>query len=224
MKNEMFLEILERSQHIGDALTTMLYAVEAMKNIDNGEQQLREIGWNIESQIGTLQEYQAETQRILEQLKSEQRERAEPAENQGKMFSRAAARELFKNNAALLSDYDAIPFYRVIEILGKDAGIFIEKAMPDKGLTWGRDYGGYGLGDWTNEFVYESGFLKIVTECNNRIAAKAHRESEGGHIWDQLWEERCRKIDELDAEYDRKKEERRKKRAAAKEAKEKEEN
>lgn len=214
MKNEMFLEILERSQHIGDALTTMLYAVEAMKNVDNGEKELREIGWNIESQIGFLQEYQAETQRILEQLKSEQRERAEPAEIQGKMLTREEAKDLFKKNAMMINkNDDVVPFYRAIEIFGEEAAVFLADNLLHSTcyIEYGSDAGGCGK---DLHYLYESGFLQVALNHNILLQEKVYAKSESGRLWRKLWKEEIKRREEKEKEEKRKAAERKAKREA----------
>lgn len=68
--NKTVLEtVVERSQNLETSLKTLAYAMEAMKNIDNGEEELREIGWDVENQIDILQGYQTKTLQIMEQLK-----------------------------------------------------------------------------------------------------------------------------------------------------------
>ena len=69
-------------------------------------------------------------------------------------------------------------------------------------------------------YLYKDGFLKLVTEHNYLCVIKAHKESEGGHIFDRYWEERSRRIEEREAEENRKREEHKAKRAAAKAARE----
>lgn len=69
MKKTVLETVVERSQHLEASLKTLAYAMEAMKNIDNGEKELREIGWDVENQIEILQGYQAKTLQIMEQLK-----------------------------------------------------------------------------------------------------------------------------------------------------------
>ncbi len=219
--NKTVLEtVVERSQNLEASLKTLAYAMEAMKNIDNGEKELREIGWDVENQIEILQEYQKETIRLLEQPESDDVEGAERAEIKGKMLTKADAEALFERNAVLL-DYtcNAIPFYRVIEIFGEEAAVFLEKNMEYQGyIANAKDYGSYSDAI-TGNFLYKCGFLKVVVHHNNYLSQKAHKESESGHVWEQCWEARCRRLDEEDAEEERKKAERKAKRAAAKAAK-----
>lgn len=136
-----------------------------------------------------------------------------------KVMNKAEATELFEKEAVLLTNCDAIPFYRAAELFGEEAGVFFDRYIGSEYLTLGRDYS--GLGACTSErpfveYLYKPGFLKLVTEHNYWIILKAHEESEGGRIIDKYKEERRRRIDEQDAENERKRAERKAKRAAAK--------
>lgn len=220
MKKTVLETVVERSKNFEASLKTLAYSMEAMNDIDNGEKELREIGWNIASQIECLQEYHAKTLQLMEQLKSNQGEAEEQTEIKGKMLTKAEAEELFDRNAVLL-DYtcNAVPFYKVIEIFGEEAAAFLEGNMKHNGyISFGRDYSGYGTGVNTDDYLYKCGFLKVVTDHNNRIAIKVHEQSEGGHIWDRYWEERSRRMDEAEAEEARKRAERKAKRDARKAA------
>ncbi len=140
-----------------------------------------------------------------------------------KVLNKAEAEALFEKEAILSIDCDVVPFYRAAELFGEEAAEFIYRNMGYDYFSLGRDYS--GLGACTNErpfveYFYKRGFLKLVTEHNYWIIVKAHRESEGGHIIDKYKEERSRRIDELDAENERKRAERKAKRAAAKAARE----
>lgn len=221
------LEVVERSQHLAAALKTLGYSMLAMKDIDNGEKELREIGWNIEEEIGRLQEYHEKTLYLIEQLNNSQKgaeKQAEIQEIQGKMITRAEASALYEQNAVLLNSFsDAIPFYRVIEIFGEEAAAFIETNMKHNGYLE-KDYGGYGIdGESRDNYIFQSGFFKVVAHHNNLIAVENHKKSEGGRIWDKYWRVRCDKLDAADKEADEKekarKREERKKRAEAKKAK-----
>ena len=140
------------------------------------------------------------------------------------MLNKAAAIELFEKEAVLFGLSDAVPFYRAIELFGEEAARFFDANIRFEGyLEGGMDWNSWGA--CTDErpmrdYLYKAGFLKLVTEHNYLCAIKAHNESEGGHIFDRYWKERLRKLEELEAEEERKRAERKAKRAAAKAARE----
>ena len=140
------------------------------------------------------------------------------------MLNKAAAEELFEKEAILFGLSDAVPFYRAIELFGEEAARFFDENIKFDGyLHGGEDWN--AMGACSDErplthYLYKTGFLKLVTEHNYLCVIKAHNESEGGHILDRYWEERIRKLDEADAEEERKRAERKAKRAAAKAARE----
>lgn len=139
-----------------------------------------------------------------------------------KTLNKAEATELFEKEAVLFGTSDAVPFYRAIELFGESAAVFFDRTIKAEGyLECGKDWNAWGActddRPITN-YLYKAGFLKLVTEHNYLCVIKAHAESEGGRIFDRYWEERCRRIDELDAEEERKRAERKAKRAAAKAA------
>lgn len=140
------------------------------------------------------------------------------------VLNKAAAVELFESEAILLGQSDVVPFYRAIELFGEEAAMFFDRTIKFEGyLDGGADWNAWGActddRPMTN-YLYKAGFLKLVTEHNYLRVIKAHKESEGGRIFDRYWEERCRRLDEQEAEEERKRAERRAKRAAAKAARE----
>lgn len=139
------------------------------------------------------------------------------------VLNKAAAVELFEKEAILFGTSDVVPFYRAVELFGEEAAIFIEENMGDGYLKFGDDFSGWGACSDERPFtsyLYKAGFLKLVTEHNYLRVVKAHKESEAGKIIDRYEEERVRRIEEADAEEERKRAERKAKRAAAKAAKE----
>ena len=141
-----------------------------------------------------------------------------------KTLSKAEAVELFEKEAVLFGTSDAIPFYRAIELFGEAAAAFFDENIKWEGyLKGGEDWN--GMGACSDErpvtnYLYKAGFLKLVTEHNYLYVIKAHKESEGGHIFDRYWGERVRRLEEREAEEERKRAERKAKRAAAKAARE----
>lgn len=131
-----------------------------------------------------------------------------------KMLNKAEANKLFENEAILFGETNGVPYYRVVELFGEMAAVFIEKNQKYNGyLKPGTDYNSWG--DCTISCLYRSGFMKIVTEHNITLAKQRHFNSQGGQLIDKYFEERYRRMEEQD-EADRKKaEERKAKRAAA---------
>lgn len=141
-----------------------------------------------------------------------------------KVLNKAEATELFEKEAFLFGTNDVVPFYRAIELFGEGAAAFFDENIKWDGcLKGGEDWNAWGActdkRPITN-YLYKAGFLKLVTEHNYQLVIKAHRESEGGRIFDKYWEERDRRIEEAEAEEERKRAERKAKRAAAKAARE----
>ena len=141
-----------------------------------------------------------------------------------KVLNIAEATELFEKEAILFDTSDVVPFYRAIELFGEAAAAFFDRTIKFEGyLDGGADWNAWGSctddRPMTN-YLYKAGFMKLVTEHNYLCVIKAHAESEGGRIFDRYWEERSRRIDEMDAEEERKRAERKAKRAAAKAARE----
>lgn len=138
-------------------------------------------------------------------------------------LSRQAAEALFDNEAILFGDTNGIPEYRIVEIFGEWAGVFIEKHIHHNGyLEGGRDYNSWG--DCGAErpmlhHLYRNGFYKIVSEHNYRLTLQAHRSSEAGKVVDALWQARRERTEAAEREEERKREERKAKRAAARNAK-----
>lgn len=187
------LEVLERSQNLEASLKTLAYSMEAMNDIDNGEKELREIGWNIASQIECLYEYHAKTLQLMEQLKSNQGEAEEQTEIKGKMLTKAETVALFKKNAILLNpNQDVISFSKVIDIFGKEAAILLADSIlndPDY-IEMGVDMGGCGI---NVDYLYESGFLKVAANHNTILQEKNDKKSESGRFWVRYMNEREKK-------------------------------
>lgn len=109
-----------------------------------------------------------------------------------KMLNSTEANELFENKAILLCGQNAIPYYRVVELFGETAAIFIESNQKYNGyLTGGLDYNSCGA--CTEErpllsYLLKPGFLKVVSEHNYFIALQKHKESNGGQLIDKYFE------------------------------------
>ena len=134
-----------------------------------------------------------------------------------KTLNKAEATQLFENEAILIGNDNAIPFYRAVELLGEWVAEFIDKCMEERSyFDFGRDYNGHGLsaGRPYIEYFYKPGFMKLVCEYNYLHIVKAHEERESGQLIDRYTAERNRRFAEYEAEEERK-------RAAAKAARKK---
>ncbi len=137
------------------------------------------------------------------------------------VLNKAEAIKIFEEEAILIGRMDVVPFYRAVELFGEEAAEFLVRCVGLKGyMESGIDWNGMGeCGDERpfTQYLFQSGFLKLVTEHNYLHVVKSHRKSEGGHILDRYSEERSCKIAEQEAEEERKRAERKAKRAAARE-------
>ena len=136
-------------------------------------------------------------------------------------LSRAAAEQIFNQEAICFGDRDAIPLYRMVELFGEAAGYYIERNMGyEKYLVGGRDYNARGSGSAESpiiDYFYKEGFIKVVTNHNYLYS---HAESGAGKFWDELMKQRNKRIDREDADAaakdEAKRQERKTKREAAK--------
>ena len=138
-------------------------------------------------------------------------------------LNRQAAEDLFEDEAILFGEINGVPEFRIVEIFGEWAGVFVEQNLSFGGyLEGGRDWNGWG--DCGQErpmlhYLYRRGFLKIVSEHNYRLTLQAHRSSEAGKVVDHLWQLRREAQEAADREEERKRAERKAKRDAARRAK-----
>lgn len=136
-----------------------------------------------------------------------------------KPLSKAEASAIFAENAVFLGGSDAIEIHRIVELFGEQAAIFIEEnARYGRCMDNDLHLDGFGtLDDPLVAYFYFPGFLKVIAEHNLRLQLVAHRQSEGGAVWDRLWEERCKRLAEQDArdeaELEARRQKRRKKKA-----------
>lgn len=128
------------------------------------------------------------------------------------------ANTLFADNAVMMSGSDVIFDYRAAELFGPEVCTWAENCMgSDSYLSPGKDWNSWGAGKC--RYFTRSGFSKLVSHHNYLICVKEYDMSEGGKIWNDLWQARCERMDAADAEEERKREERRAKREAARRAK-----
>lgn len=121
-----------------------------------------------------------------------------------KPLSREEAATIFAENAVFLGKADAIGAHRMVELFGEPAARWIERNTHHGGyLIPGTDYNASGScapDDPCLDYYYLSGFLKVVSNHNHRLQVSAHIQSEGGAIWDDVWEERCARLAAQDAQ------------------------
>lgn len=138
-------------------------------------------------------------------------------------LNKAAAADLFKKEAILFGTQDGVTEQRIVELFGEWAGEFIVKHIHHKGYLDG-DFNAWeecSDPEYTMlHYLYQSGFNKIVSEHNYRLADQARRTSESGRYVNSLWQARYTEQEAREAEEERQRQERKAKRAAARKAKE----
>ena len=78
-------------------------------------------------------------------------------------LSRKAAEELFEEEAILFGEVNGVPEFRIVEIFGEWAGVFVEQNLSFGGyLEGGRDWNG-----WNNLY---SDTIKYDTFQKNKLA------------------------------------------------------
>lgn len=126
--------------------------------------------------------------------------------------------EVFAANAVAMSGRDVIFDYKVAELFGPDACAWAERCMHHQGyLDWGKECNSWG--DCGCNYFYKLGFEKLVSWHNYHICLAEYKASEGGKVWDRLWQARQERMEAADQEEKRKCEERKAKREAARKAK-----
>ena len=134
-------------------------------------------------------------------------------------MNKAQADEVFAANAVAMGGRDVIFDYKIWELFGSDACAWAESCMHYQGyLEGGKDHNSWGACGC--RYFYKSGFDKVVSWHNYHCCLAEYKASEGGKVWDSLWQARHERLEEADHEEERKREERKAKRAAARKAKE----
>ena len=132
-------------------------------------------------------------------------------------MNKEQADEVFATNAVAMSGQDVIFDYKIWELFGSEICAWAEKCMHSEGyLDWGKDcnsWGAYGC-----NYFYTSGFDKLVSWHNYQCCFAEYKESEGGSVWDGLWQARHDAIEAAEREEEQKKAERKAKRDAARKA------
>lgn len=133
-------------------------------------------------------------------------------------MNKAQADEVFAANAVAMSGRDVIFDYKIWELFGSEICAWAESCMYHQGyLDWGAECNSWGGCDCN--YFYKSGFDKLVSWHNYHCCLTEYKASEGGKVWDSLWQARREAMDAAEREEDRKREERKAKRAAARKAK-----
>lgn len=110
-----------------------------------------------------------------------------------RLLKKEEAEALFEKEAVMMVDRNGVPYYRVIDLFGEQAARFIaENTKPDGWLKPGRD--GNGFGECSAErplinYLYKSGFIKVVSEHNYLLLCKEQKHSDGQKIFDRCFEE-----------------------------------
>lgn len=133
-------------------------------------------------------------------------------------MNKAQCDEIFAANAVAMSGRDVIFDYKVAELFGPDACAWAERCMHHQGyLDWGKECNSWG--DFGCNYFYKSGFEKLASWHNYHICLAEYKASEGGKVWDALWQARQDRMEAAEREEERKREERKAKREAARKAK-----
>lgn len=133
-------------------------------------------------------------------------------------MNKAQCDEIFAANAVAMSGRDVIFDYKVAELFGPDACAWAERCMHHQGhLEWGKECNSWG--DCGCNYFYKSGFEKLASWHNYHICLAEYKASEGGKVWDALWQARQDRMEAAEREEERKREERKAKREAARKAK-----
>lgn len=134
-------------------------------------------------------------------------------------LNREAAEKLFKQEAIYFWFADAIPEYKMIELFGESMADYIaqnikwDRQRMDIGHSSGREAGEPDI-----RYLYQSGFLRVVTEHNRHLAAIAHSESDSGKVVNAAHQREWARIERMDAEAAAREEAEKQKRKAKREA------
>ena len=132
-------------------------------------------------------------------------------------MNKAQADEVFAANAVEMSGLDVIFDYKIWELFGPDVCIWAESCMRHQGyLDWGKECNSWG--DCGCNYFYKSGFDKLVSWHNYHICLAEYKASEGGKVWNSLWQARHERMEAAEAEEARKREERKARKAISRKA------
>lgn len=118
------------------------------------------------------------------------------------------AEVLFQEEGIMFDNVNILPVFRAVELFGESAGEWIKRNICLNGnLQGGKDRNARGAGSEESpliDYLYRSGFFKLVEYHNYCIVAQQYKTTEGGRIWREIRESRCARLDTLNAEDERK--------------------
>ena len=133
-------------------------------------------------------------------------------------MNKAQADEVFAANAVAISGRDVIFDYKIWELFGSEICAWAESCMHSQGyLDWGKECNSWG--ECGLHYFYKSGFDKLVSWHNYHCCFAEYKASEGGAVWDRLWQDRNEAIEAAEREEALKKDQRKAKRDAARKEK-----
>lgn len=100
----------------------------------------------------------------------------------------------------MMVDRNGVPYYRVIDLFGEQAARFIARHQSHDGwLQAGRDWNGFG--ECSEErplinYLYKSGFIKVVSEHNYLLLCKEQQSSDGQKLFGRCFEENFKYLDD----------------------------
>lgn len=118
-------------------------------------------------------------------------------------MNKAQADEVFAANAVAMSGQDVIFDYKIWELFGSEICSWAESCIRKQGyLDWGTEVNSWG--DCGCNYFYKSGFDKLVSFHNYHCCLEEYKKSEGGIVWDGIWQNRREKIEAAQREENRK--------------------
>lgn len=85
---------------------------------------------------------------------------------------------MWRSEAVLFGDREGVPLYRAKALLGAEAVAHVADRDRYKG-NMGRFLNGYGIGDYTAEYLTKSGFMTAITFLNVKAIRAALEVEEG---------------------------------------------
>lgn len=85
------------------------------------------------------------------------------------IINKEQAQRIFADNAVLFGETDGIPDRKAAQFTGQEAVDFARRMGQNIPAT----YGGYGIGEYTECYLTEKGFMIAATYCNVKALHKA---------------------------------------------------